>query len=83
MGYTVSVYDNNGREIDFIAEKDGKRYFVQAACSLAGGKGISEGVLSFREYMPDRQQDHHNQRRYRLLHECRKAYQAEGFSADE
>ena len=59
MGYTVSVYDNNGREIDFIAEKDGKRYFVQAACSLAGGKGISEGVLSFREYMPDRQQDHH------------------------
>lgn len=47
MGYTVSVYDNNGREIDFIAEKDGKRYFVQAACSLAGEKAYQREFSAF------------------------------------
>lgn len=47
MGYTVSVYDNNGREIDFLAEKDGKRYFVQAACSVAEEKAYQREFSAF------------------------------------
>lgn len=47
MGYTVSVYDNNGREIDFLAEKDGKRYFVQAAYSVAEEKAYQREFSAF------------------------------------
>lgn len=32
--YAVSVFDNNGKEIDFLAEKDSKRYYVQVAYSV-------------------------------------------------
>lgn len=33
-GYAVSVFDNNGKEIDFLAEKNSKRYYVQVAYSV-------------------------------------------------
>ena len=33
-GYSVTVYDNNGREIDFLAEKDTKKIYIQAAYSV-------------------------------------------------
>jgi len=34
MGYSVSVYNNNGREIDFRAEKKGNIYLIQVAYSV-------------------------------------------------
>lgn len=47
MGYRVSVYDNNGREIDFLAEKDGKRYYVQVAYSIAEDKAYEREFSAF------------------------------------
>lgn len=38
MGYEVYVYNNNGREIDFLATKGNKQYFVQVAYSVAEDK---------------------------------------------
>ena len=36
MGYNVSVYNNeDGKEIDFLAQKDGKNYYIQVAYSVA------------------------------------------------
>ena len=34
-GYDLSVYREEGREIDFLAEKNGKQYLVQVAYSIA------------------------------------------------
>lgn len=47
MGYSVGVYDNNGKEIDFLAEKDGKKYFVQAAYSVAEDKAYAREFGAF------------------------------------
>lgn len=38
MGYKVTVYDNLGREIDFLAEKGNYRYYIQVAYSVAEEK---------------------------------------------
>ena len=38
MGYEVFVYTKNGQEIDFLAQKDGKEYLIQAAYSIAEEK---------------------------------------------
>ena len=35
MGYELSVFNLNGKEIDFIAEKDNKQYLIQVAYSIA------------------------------------------------
>lgn len=35
MGYSLTVFNNNGKEIDFLAAKNGKEYFVQVAYSIA------------------------------------------------
>ncbi len=48
MGYSVSVYDNNGREIDFLAVKDGRRYFIQAAYSVIEDKAYEREFGAFR-----------------------------------
>lgn len=48
MGYNVSVFDNNGREIDFLAEKDGLCYYVQAAYSVAEDKAYDREFGAFR-----------------------------------
>ena len=37
-GYEVYVYNKNGQEIDFLAQKDGKEYLVQVAYSIAEEK---------------------------------------------
>ena len=34
MGYEVSVYNKDGREIDFLAQKDQKEYLIQVAYSI-------------------------------------------------
>ena len=38
MGYEVFVFNKYGHEIDFLAQKDGKEYLVQAAYSIAEEK---------------------------------------------
>ncbi|MBR5427262.1 MAG: ATP-binding protein [Clostridia bacterium] len=48
MGYEVSVFDNNGREIDFLAEKNGLRYYIQAAYSVADDKAYEREFSAFR-----------------------------------
>ena len=35
MGYEVSVFTKNNREIDFLSQKNGKEYLVQGAYSVA------------------------------------------------
>ena len=47
LGYQVMVYDNRGREIDFIAEKDGKRTYVQVAYSVAEEKAYQREFSAF------------------------------------
>ena len=37
-GFSVTVFDNNGKEIDFLAEKDRKRTYVQVAYSVVEEK---------------------------------------------
>ena len=34
MGYSVSVYENRGREIDFLAQKGNLKYYIQVAYSV-------------------------------------------------
>ena len=47
MGYKVSVYDNNGREIDFLAENGNYRYFIQVAYSVAEDKVYQREMSAF------------------------------------
>ena len=35
MGYSLTVFNINGKEIDFLATKNGKEYFVQVTYSIA------------------------------------------------
>lgn len=37
-GFSVTVYDNNGKEIDFLAEKNLKRTYIQVAYSVVDEK---------------------------------------------
>ena len=46
-GYSLSVYDNNGREVDFLAEKDNKKYYVQVAYSVVENKTYSREFSAF------------------------------------
>lgn len=46
-GYTLAVYDNNGREIDFLAEKDNKKYYIQVAYSVADDKAYAREFTAF------------------------------------
>jgi len=48
MGYSLSVYNDRGREIDFVAEKNGKRFFVQAAYSVAEDKAYEREFSAFK-----------------------------------
>lgn len=47
MGYEVSVYNNKGREIDFLAEKNNKIYLIQAAYSVAEDKAYEREFSAF------------------------------------
>lgn len=48
MGYQVYVYDNNGKEIDFLAIKNNKKYFVQVAYSVAEQKTYDREFAEFK-----------------------------------
>ena len=47
MGYTISVYDNNGREIDFVAQKGNLKYYIQVAYSVAEPKAYDREMSAF------------------------------------
>jgi len=47
MGYEVYVYNNNGKEIDFLASKGTKQYYVQVAYSVAEEKAYQREFNAF------------------------------------
>lgn len=47
MGYEVYVYNNNGKEIDFLATKGTKQYYVQVAYSVAEDKAYQREFNAF------------------------------------
>lgn len=47
MGYELYVYDNKGREIDFLATKGNKQYYVQVAYSVAEDKAYQREFSAF------------------------------------
>lgn len=48
MGYKVNVFNNNGREIDFIAKKENKTYYIQVAYSIAEDKTYEREFSAFK-----------------------------------
>ncbi|HNX93428.1 MAG TPA: ATP-binding protein [Syntrophomonas sp.] len=47
MGYKLYVYNNHGREIDFLAQKGNRRYYVQAAYSVQDDKAYAREFSAF------------------------------------
>ena len=47
MGYTIHVFNNNGKEIDFLAQKDNKKYYIQVAYSIADDKAYNREFSAF------------------------------------
>ena len=47
MGYNVNVFNNNGKEIDFLAIKDNKKYYIQVAYSIAEEKTYNREFSAF------------------------------------
>ena len=47
MGYEVYMYDNHGKEIDFVATKDNKQYFIQVAYSVVEDKAYKREFGAF------------------------------------
>ena len=48
MGYKVYVYNNNGKEIDFLATKGPLQYYVQVAYSVAEDKAYQREFDAFK-----------------------------------
>mgnify|MGYP002562583949 FL=1 len=48
MGYELFVFQNNGKEIDFLAAKNGLQYYVQVALSVAEDKAYDREFGAFR-----------------------------------
>ena len=48
MGYEVYVYNNNGKEIDFLATKGTKQYYVQVAYSITEEKAYQRELSVFK-----------------------------------
>lgn len=47
MGYSIYVYNNNGKEIDFLACQGNKKYYIQAAWSVAEDKAYAREFEAF------------------------------------
>jgi len=45
--YELTVFDNNGKEIDFLAEKDNKKYYIQVAYSILDKKAYNREFGAF------------------------------------
>ena len=48
MGYNLYVYNNVGNEIDFLAQKGNKKYFIQVAYSVAEEKAYNREFKAFK-----------------------------------
>ena len=48
MGYDVQVYNNGGKEIDFLAKYGNKNYFIQVAYSVADDKAYTRECAAFK-----------------------------------
>lgn len=48
MGYDIWVYNNAGKEIDFLAQKENKRYYIQVAYSVAEDKAYTRELDAFK-----------------------------------
>ena len=44
----LTVFDNNGKEIDFLAEKDNKKYYIQVAYSVLDKKAYKREFDAFK-----------------------------------
>lgn len=47
MGYNINVYNDSENEIDFLAHKDGKKYYIQVAYSVEDGKAYDREFKPF------------------------------------
>ena len=47
MGYNVNVYNDSENEIDFLAHKDGKKYYIQVAYSVEDSKAYDREFKPF------------------------------------
>lgn len=47
MGYNIYVFNNNGKEIDFLAQKENKKYYIQVAYSVAEDKAYNREFSAF------------------------------------
>ena len=47
MGYSIKVFQTNKGEIDFVAEKKGKKYYIQVAYSLEDDKTYTREFKAF------------------------------------
>lgn len=47
MGYNVNVYYNGNYEIDFLAQRDGKKYYIQVAYSVENDKAYDREFRAF------------------------------------
>jgi len=48
MGYNIWVYNNSGKEIDFLAQSGNKKYFIQVAYSVAEDKAYEREFEAFK-----------------------------------
>lgn len=48
MGYNINVYNNNEKEIDFLASKNGKQYYIQVAYSIIEEKTYEREFKAFK-----------------------------------
>ena len=46
--YNLTVFNNNGKEIDFLAEKSGKKYYIQVAYSVMEDKAYEREFGAFK-----------------------------------
>ncbi len=46
-GYKLNVFDNHGHEIDFLAEKNNKKYYIQVTYTLAEDKAYEREFQAF------------------------------------
>ena len=47
MGYNICVFNNKGKEIDFLAQKNNKSYYIQVAYSVAEDKTYNREFMAF------------------------------------
>ena len=47
MGYNINVYNNAGKEIDFLAQKENKKYYIQVAYTVAEDKAYTREFDAF------------------------------------